>query len=49
MPKNLLLAAITAILLAGCASQTVPLPMVHASDPTWALTPDHLPGGVLPQ
>ena len=49
MLKNLMLAAITAILLAGCAAQTVPLPMVQASDPTWGLVPDHLPGGELPQ
>jgi hypothetical protein len=46
--KNLLLAAITALLIAGCA-QTVPLPQVKASDPVWGLTPDHLPGGMLPQ
>ena len=48
MLKHLLLAAITALLLAGCA-QTVPLPQVKAGDPVWGLTPDHLPGGVLPQ
>ena len=49
MLKNLLLAALTAILLAGCASHTVPLPMVQASDPVWGLVPDHLPSGALPR
>jgi hypothetical protein len=46
--KNLLLAAITAIFLVGCA-QHVPLPQVNASDPVWGLVPDHLPNGELPQ
>jgi hypothetical protein len=47
--KNLLLAALASILLAGCASHNVPLPQIQASDPTWGLAPDRLPGGVLPQ
>ncbi|MGH7096641.1 MAG: hypothetical protein ACREE4_03140 [Stellaceae bacterium] len=48
--KNLLLAALVAMALAGCASHnTVPLPTVKASDPVWGLVPDHLPAGMLPQ
>jgi hypothetical protein len=47
--KTLLLAALTATLLAGCAARTVPLPTIQASDPVWGLVPDRLPGGALPR
>lgn len=42
--------ALTLCLLAGCANVSgKPLPMVGKNDPTWALTPDHLDYGTLPQ
>jgi hypothetical protein len=42
--------ALAACLLAGCGNVSgKPLPMVGKDDPTWALAPDHLDYGTLPQ
>ena len=42
--------ALALCLLAGCSNVSgKPLPMVGKNDPTWALVPDHLDYGTLPQ
>ncbi len=42
--------ALALCLLAGCSNVSgKPLPMVGKNDPTWALAPDHLDYGTLPQ
>lgn len=37
------------IALAGCSTSGRPLPLVDKNAPTWALTPDYLEFGSLPQ
>jgi hypothetical protein len=47
---RLIWTVLTLCLLAGCANvKGNELPMVAKSDPTWALTPDHLDFGALPK